>query len=1003
MKKECTPYQKFVEIPNRKWSVTLLLAFVISMQAQTAVYAAKATKKLEKSFKAFALKRTAFAGEKVVSFTLINADTDQPIQTIANGSTLNLATLPTKNLNIRANTDPTVVGSVVFALTGKQTYNKTETGAPYSLFGDTNGDYKPWVPATGSYQLKCVPYSGGAASGTTGTSLTISFSVVNQSTTSSLVSNIKSYTGNSYAQAKLVVGATFYTDRDYRITSVPASLSNQVFIRTPNDDKYVKTSPAVSFSVNQTVTVYVAYDPLATQLPNWMIGWQKLTDKIGINDPRISYLEVYSKTYPAGTVSVGGNFASPAVGSKNTYIVVVKPGGTTNVRPYVTAVRPTNGATNVPLDQSISVDLEYPGGTSINGSTVNTSTVKLFTVSSTGTKTQVSGTAVNSTAAGDAITLSAPLRPSITYEFQITSGVKDDNGNMIIPFTSRFKTTGTTPISTGDLSGVSFTEKILVDQSFGSDGFTSLVVGPDHRLYATTSGGKIERWDIRSDGTITNRVTISPFGTSRRLLIGFHFAPNATSSNLVAWMSHSSPVFTNAPDWSGKISRVTLNNPSAPQVVDYVINLPRSYKDHATNSIKFGPDGAMYFPEGSNSAMGASDGAWGYRPERLLNGAILRLDITKAQQQGLPIDVKTEDGGNYNPYASNAPLTIYATGIRNAYDLVWHTNGELYVPTNGSAAGGNTPALAAGTKWSNGQSYSGPFIPGLKNVRDTQSDYLFRVVRGGYYGHPNPLRNEHILFGGNPTSGTDPGEIVWTENGVKYGYKVGTPQEPNYRGFIYDFGLNISANGAIEYRSNAFNGKLKGKMMVCRFSGGDDIIILAPDAVNKSKVTATEGIKIPGLRRPFANPLDVIEDVKTGNLYISEYFDGNGDGKPRITLLKADVPATSSTVAQRTSASSVSTLADPAEIVSGLKVNVYPNPSAGGNLNVEVQNFASQVPVTLTLIDIVGTVVKSTTVDTDDLGNGNATITVDQQMRRGIYFLKASDGSGSTQTKLIIE
>src|SRR5689334_7924535 len=120
MKKECTPYQKIVEIPNRKWSVTLLLAFVISMQAQSSVYAAKATEKLKNSFKASVLNRTSFAGEKVVSFTLINADNDQPIQTITNGATLNLATLPTKNLNIRANTEPAVVGSMVFALTGKQ-------------------------------------------------------------------------------------------------------------------------------------------------------------------------------------------------------------------------------------------------------------------------------------------------------------------------------------------------------------------------------------------------------------------------------------------------------------------------------------------------------------------------------------------------------------------------------------------------------------------------------------------------------------------------------------------------------------------------------------------------------------------------------------------------------------------------------------------------------------------------------------------------------------------
>ena len=40
-----------------------------------------------------------------------------------------------------------------------------------------------------------------------------------------------------------------------------------------------------------------------------------------------------------------------------------------------------------------------------------------------------------------------------------------------------------------------------------------------------------------------------------------------------------------------------------------------------------------------------------------------------------PLDVHTEDADPYNPFAPGAPLTIYATGVRNAYDLVWHSNG----------------------------------------------------------------------------------------------------------------------------------------------------------------------------------------------------------------------------------------------------------------------------------------------------------------------------------------
>jgi hypothetical protein len=601
------------------------------------------------------------------------------------------------------------------------------------------------------------------------------------------------------------------------------------------------------------------------------------------------------------------------------------------LRPYVTEVRPADGSANVRTDQSVSVDLAFPSGKSIDGNTVNLETVKLFKDVG-GVKVEVTGTAVNTTAAGDAITLTAPLELGKSYEFLITDRVKDGNGYAMLPFSSRFTTATTLENSTTDLTGVSFTEQILIGNTFGSDGFTSLAIGPDRRLYATTSGGKIERWDIMGDGTLSNHHSFSPFGLDRRLLIGFTFDPAAAADNLIAWISHSAPEFTNVADWTGKVSRVDLNDPDSPQIQDYITNLPRSIKDHATNGLAFGPDRALYILQGGNNAMGAPDGAWGGRPERLLSAALLRLDISRVKQQRLPLDAKTEEGGFYNPYAANAPLTIYATGIRNAYDMVWHSNGQLYVPTNGSAAGGNTPALRSGVKWSNGQVYTGPTVPAMQNVRATQNDYLFRVEKGGYYGHPNPLRDEFILNGGNPTAGEDPGEVTWFANGRTYGYPVGTQPEPNYRGWAFNFGLNKSPNGVIEYKSNAFEGKLQGKLLVCRFSGGDDIMVLEPGLSGMEMIQSTEGSQVPGFRRPFANPLDLVEDPATGNLYMSEYFDGNGDGKPRITLLKANKPA--SPVVFTLSLASVGNgviTTDPKQVTfaAGTQVTLSADPAAG--------------------------------------------------------------------------
>ncbi|SNC77537.1 Por secretion system C-terminal sorting domain-containing protein [Hymenobacter gelipurpurascens] len=116
-------------------------------------------------------------GQSVVSFTLMNADTDQPIRELAPGEQLNLSMLPTRNLNIRANTSPVTVGSVKFVLSGAASRTQVETAAPYALFADVSGNYNPWTPAVGSYTLVGTPFTMGNASGTAGTPLSLSFTV----------------------------------------------------------------------------------------------------------------------------------------------------------------------------------------------------------------------------------------------------------------------------------------------------------------------------------------------------------------------------------------------------------------------------------------------------------------------------------------------------------------------------------------------------------------------------------------------------------------------------------------------------------------------------------------------------------------------------------------------------------------------------------------------------------------------------------------------------------
>jgi CubicO group peptidase (beta-lactamase class C family) len=117
--------------------------------------------------------------QQVVSLTLINADTDQSIagfDPLLDGAALTLSALPTRNLNIRANTSPATVGSVRFGFDTNASF-RVENSAPYAFAGDTAGDFAPWTPAVGTHTVVATPYTQSGAGGTAGTGVGVTFTV----------------------------------------------------------------------------------------------------------------------------------------------------------------------------------------------------------------------------------------------------------------------------------------------------------------------------------------------------------------------------------------------------------------------------------------------------------------------------------------------------------------------------------------------------------------------------------------------------------------------------------------------------------------------------------------------------------------------------------------------------------------------------------------------------------------------------------------------------------
>jgi uncharacterized repeat protein (TIGR03803 family) len=117
----------------------------------------------------------------IESFTLVNAGTDLDIMTVTNGLQISQSEVQGLSLNIRANTNPSVVGSVYLKLSGPVNRTTTENEAPYALFGDKNGNYSGKTLSPGTYTLTARAYSESKRRGTAGPEKTITFSIVNNS------------------------------------------------------------------------------------------------------------------------------------------------------------------------------------------------------------------------------------------------------------------------------------------------------------------------------------------------------------------------------------------------------------------------------------------------------------------------------------------------------------------------------------------------------------------------------------------------------------------------------------------------------------------------------------------------------------------------------------------------------------------------------------------------------------------------------------------------------
>lgn len=575
-----------------------------------------------------------------------------------------------------------------------------------------------------------------------------------------------------------------------------------------------------------------------------------------------------------------------------------------STQPSVLSASPAANATDVSRDAGVVLQLVLPNG-GVNEATLFTSSVILYETALGQTSGKIISNKPQTSGGGDTILLqpSMPLKANTNYTFKLnpsnvsqTLWVKDISGAAFVSFTFSF-TTGI-DIS-ADAPDINFSKTDLNTISgVPSKPYSAVTIGPDHKLYAATLEGEIYRWDLNADGTLANQFIINTVRDNntdsnntegKRFITGITFDPNYGVDGMVMWVSHGQYTFGNsvaeyATDGTGKISRIYGTDFGTYQ--DVIVGIPRSVKDHLNNQIVFDPvKKNFYFCIPSQTAMGAADSTWGNRPESLMTAAILRVQLDRMNTW---VGTKGAiDLQNYNIYNGKNPVRLYATGIRNAFDLAFTPDGKLYSAGNGSASGGNIPLTPTDLStvpnqyrfdYNGTNPYTGPtYSSGAQKNIQTEDDYLYNIVEGGYYGHPNPTRGEYILNGGNPTAGSDPVEVRM--------YPQGTLPDRNYRTPAYLFNKDASADGMLVYQSttSAFGSKLKGYILVTRYGSGDDILAIKPNANG----TVSESNVITGITgfTGFENPLDLVEDPSNGNVYVVELRDVTAL-TGRITLLK---------------------------------------------------------------------------------------------------------------------
>jgi len=322
---------------------------------------------------------------------------------------------------------------------------------------------------------------------------------------------------------------------------------------------------------------------------------------------------------------------------------------------------------------------------------------------------------------------------------------------------------------------------------------TAGVWGPDGRLYVAALDGRITAFEFDEAYDLVARTTylgVSALTNHETLSLAIN--PYDPPSPVRLYVGHGDHFVngggtpTSVSPYTGQISVLTGPDFATPQAV--VTGLPVSNHDHAVNGIAFDDNGDLLISVGSNTNAGVKAFNSGDLSESPLSAAVVKARLSKPGFNGAVTYVETLTGlpnndqrfGDLVDLAPGVDVELQAVGLRNAYGLVFTTQGRLYVTDNGPNIGFGAASTG----------------PNTQSTDPYDDDELDLVEWGNYYGSPNRNRGR-----------TDPRQNVY------YGGQSGPPSSANNLFQMISW-LPPSCDGVDEYRSDVFGGQMRGNLIV---------------------------------------------------------------------------------------------------------------------------------------------------------------------------------------------